>query len=168
MTIAIRQASPADAPILAPLLDAYRQFYGQPADLARAHAWLRERLERGESVVLAAEREGMPVGFAQLFPTFSSVRTARVWILNDLFVSPQARRGGVARALLDAAADHARHLGAAYITLETMRDNTPARALYRAAGWQEEQTQWYTVAFGPVAPDQESASHADAPEDAHG
>lgn len=165
MTIAIRQASSSDAAILAPLLDAYRQFYGQPGDLPRAREWLRERLERGESVVLVAERPGVPVGFAQLFPTFSSVRTARVWILNDLFVSPQARRAGVARSLLDAAAGFARQQGAAYITLETMRDNAAARALYRAAGWHEEETQWYTVVFGSPASVNDPTAHAGAPQD---
>jgi peptide chain release factor 1 len=60
------------------------------------------------------------------------VRTARLWLLNDLFVAEHARRSGVARALLDAAVAFAREQGAAGLMLETMRDNAPARALYRA------------------------------------
>jgi len=78
---------------------------------------------------------------------FSSVRTARTWLLNDLYVDASARRSGVARALLDAAADFAREDGAAGISLETMRDNAPARALYRAAGWHEDESQWYSLGF---------------------
>lgn len=78
---------------------------------------------------------------------FSSVRTARTWILNDLFVREDARRGGVARALLDTAAQFARDDGAAGITLETSRDNAPARALYLAAGWNEDASQWYSLSL---------------------
>lgn len=143
----IRRATTADLPALAPLFDAYRRFYGQPGDLARADAFLRERLQRDESVVLLAERDGAAIGFTQLYTMFSSVRTARLWILNDLFVAEHARRAGLARALLDAAAAFARETGARGIMLETSHDNLPARALYRAAGWNEDASQWYSLAF---------------------
>ena len=143
---AIRRATDADIARVAPLFDAYRSFYGQPSDIARADAFLRERLARGESALLLAERDGEALGFTQLYPLFSSVRTARLWLLNDLFVADSARRQGVARGLLDAAAAFAREQGAAGLMLETGRDNHPARALYRAAGWHEDATQWYSLA----------------------
>ena len=147
-TVSTRRAGPQDLDALAALFDAYRGFYGQPSDVARARDWLRTRMRVGESVVLVAERDGAIVGFTQLYPMFSSVRIARTWILNDLFVDEAARRGGVARALLDAAAAFAREDGAAGISLETTRDNAAARALYRAAGWSEDDTQWYSVSLG--------------------
>ncbi|QNU14581.1 GNAT family N-acetyltransferase [Thermomonas sp. XSG] len=147
MTISISRAGPADLDALAALFDAYRQFYGQPSDPALARQWLRERLRFGESTVLLAKRAGSTVGFVQLYPMFSSVRTAKTWILNDLYVDTGARRQGVARALLDAAAMFAREDGAAGIALETSRDNAAARALYLAAGWQEDATQWYSLAL---------------------
>ena len=143
----VRRASPADLDAIALLFDAYRQFYGQPADLPRAGEFLRERMARGDSVLLLAERAGAVAGFTQLYPLFSSVRTARLWLLNDLFVAAGARRAGLARALLDAAAGFAREDGACAITLETARDNATARALYRAAGWHEEASQWYSFAL---------------------
>ena len=146
-TLSTRRAGPQDLDALAVLFDAYRGFYGQPSDVARARDWLRTRMRVGESVVLVAERGGGIVGFTQLYPMFSSVRTERTWILNDLFVSEAARRGGVARALLDAAVEFARASGAAGISLETTRDNDSARALYRAAGWSEDDTQWYSVSL---------------------
>ncbi|ODU50783.1 MAG: GNAT family N-acetyltransferase [Lysobacteraceae bacterium SCN 69-48] len=145
MTTTISRAGPADLDALALLFDAYRQFYGQPSDAAAARDWLRSRLRVGESMVLVARRGADMVGFVQLYPMFSSVRLARTWILNDLYVLPTNRRGGVARALMDAAADFARADGAAGISLETTRDNAPARALYRAAGWHEDATQWYSL-----------------------
>jgi len=144
---AIRRATLEDLDLVAPLFDAYRRFYAQPADLVRARNYLRERLSRDESVILLAMRDDRPAGFTQLYPMFSSVRTARTWILNDLFVAEHARRTGTARALLDAAADFARADGAVGLSLETMRDNAPARALYRAAGWHEDETQWYSLSL---------------------
>lgn len=148
MTLRVRRAEPQDIEAVAPLFDAYRGFYGQPSDLARARDWLRARMDAGESVVLMAERDGDAVGFIQLYPMFTSVGTARTWILNDLYVDAAARRGGVARALLDAATDFARKDGARSIVLETTRDNAAARALYRNAGWNEDQTQWYSLSLG--------------------
>jgi ribosomal protein S18 acetylase RimI-like enzyme len=145
MDTTIRRASAADLDALVPLFDAYRMFYAQPSDPVRARDFLAERFANGESAVLVAERGPSAIGFTQLYPIFSSVRTARTWLLNDLFVAEGARRGGVARALLDAAAAFAREQGAAGVMLETTRDNGPARALYRAAGWNEDESQWYSL-----------------------
>jgi|SRR5690606_24713415 len=144
MDTCIRRATVADLDALVPLFDAYRVFYAQASDPVRARDFLSDRLANAESVVLLAERGASAVGFTQLYPIFSSVRTAQTWLLNDLFVTDGARRGGVARALLDAAVAFAREHGAAGLMLETTRDNAPARALYRAAGWNEDETQWYS------------------------
>jgi len=145
--VSIRRATGADLDAIAPLFDAYRQFYGQPPDLQRARDWLRERLQRNESIVLIAERDRAAIGFTQLYPSLSSVRTARTWLLNDLYVAANARRSGAARALLDAAVQFARDDGAAGIALETAHDNAPARALYVAAGWHEESNRWYSLSL---------------------
>lgn len=135
MSLAIARAGLADLDDLAPLFDGYRRFYGQPADLPRAAAFLRARLEADESVIFLARLDGAAVGFTQLYPVWTSVRTARAWLLNDLFVTPQARGHGVARALLDAAREHGRATGARYLQLETARDNVAAQRLYAAHGW---------------------------------
>jgi ribosomal protein S18 acetylase RimI-like enzyme len=137
MTITIRPATRADLTALAPLFDAYRVFYAQPSDLARARDFLSERFEHGDSALLLATDDGLAAGFVQLYPMFSSVRTRRLWILNDLFVASDARRHGVARALLDAARAFAHERGALRLELETTRDNAHAQALYRSAGWRE-------------------------------
>jgi ribosomal protein S18 acetylase RimI-like enzyme len=136
----IRLATPADVPALAPLLDAYRQFYEQTAAPAQARAYLQGRLERGESVVLlaappAAGSAAPPVGFCQLYPTFCSVALAPIYCLYDLFVVPSARRGGVARALMLAAERHAAGTGAVRLDLSTARTNRAAQALYESLGW---------------------------------
>ena len=138
MDTTIRRASAADLDALVPLFDAYRVFYAQPSDPVRARDFLAERFANGESAVLVAERGRSTVGFTQLYPIFSSVRTARTWLLNDLFVSASARRRGVAAALLRAAADQARALGAASLSLSTALDNAPAQALYESLGWRRD------------------------------
>ena len=64
---AIHTAIPEDAALIAPLFDAYRQFYEQPADADAALAFITARLERGESVILLARRpDGSALGFCQL------------------------------------------------------------------------------------------------------
>lgn len=135
----IRQAALHDLNTVSVLFDAYRQFYGQPADLARARDFLAERLAHGESVILlACDAAGSGLGFVQMYPLFSSVRTLRTWLLNDLFVALQARRKGVAAALLRTAAQHAREHGVADLSLSTALDNAPAQALYESLGWQRD------------------------------
>ena len=73
----VRRAGMQDLDALAALFDAYRQFYAQPPDLARARAFLGERMVRDESVLLLAEHADAAAGFVQLYPLFSSVRTGR-------------------------------------------------------------------------------------------
>ncbi|MGH8079891.1 MAG: GNAT family N-acetyltransferase [Lysobacter sp.] len=137
MSPSVRRASPDDLDLLAPLFDRYRHFYTQRNDEAVSRAFIDQRLHRGDSVLLLAALDGADgAGFTQLYPTFSSVRAQRVWVLNDLFVETHARRRGVAQALLSAAADFARADGAARLELETNHDNHTAQTLYEATGWQ--------------------------------
>ena len=138
-SITIRQAVLADLDAVVILFDGYRQFYGHASDAEAARIFLQARFEHGQSVVLLAELQGQAVGFTQLYPSFSSVSMARVFVLNDLFVAPTARRLGVGEALLTAAADHARQLGAVRLSLTTDVQNLPAQALYESMGWARDQ-----------------------------
>ena len=136
MTFTIRAASTADLAVVAPLFDAYRGFYGRAPDPALAARFVGERLQRRDSIILiAVDDAGTGGGFAQLYPTFSSVRAAPVAILNDLFVAPEARRQGLGRALLDASVTAARDSGAVLVKLSTALTNLPAQRLYESAGW---------------------------------
>lgn len=143
----VSRATLDDLPVLVPLFDAYRVFYRQPSDPAVAHAFLRARIEWAESVILlAADARGKALGFTQLYPCFSSVSAGRVWILNDLYVEPETRRHGVAKALVKAAHAHAIATGALRVTLSTARDNIQARALYESLGYTLE-TSMFDYAF---------------------
>jgi ribosomal protein S18 acetylase RimI-like enzyme len=106
--VTIRRADVEDLDLVAPLFDTYRRFYGMTGDPEAARRFLRERIERNESVVFVASENGNAVGFTQLYPSFSSGAMARIFILNDLFVAPEARRFGVGSALLRKAAEFGR------------------------------------------------------------
>ena len=141
--VAVRQATILDLDLLAPLFDAYRQFYRKPSDLGLAHRFLLERFQHNESIVfLALRQDGSALGFTQLFPTFSSVSAARILILNDLFVVPEARRMRVGSLLLSAAASFGRAVGAVRLMLSTEVTNEAAQALYETEGWTR-QTDFY-------------------------
>ncbi|MEO6800181.1 MAG: GNAT family N-acetyltransferase [Rhodanobacter sp.] len=140
MSFHIRLAARSDLDTLVPLFDAYRQFYRQAANPGRARSFLAGRLALHDSqILLARDETGLGIGFTQLYPLFSSVRAVRTYLLNDLFVAEATRRQGVARALLIAAADHARELGAVSLSLSTALDNLPAQRLYESVGWQRDQ-----------------------------
>jgi GNAT superfamily N-acetyltransferase len=149
MVFTVRQATIHDLDIVAPLFDGYRQFYGEPTDVALARRFLHDRFHHQQSVVLlAVDDEGQGIGFTQLYPLFSSVRAARTYLLNDLFVAPQARRHGVAVALMREAADFARTVGALGMSLSTAHTNEPAQRLYESLGWKrDEHFREYSLAF---------------------
>jgi GNAT superfamily N-acetyltransferase len=134
-TILVRQAVLADLDDLAALFDQYRQFQGKSTNFAAGRAFLHERFNHGESVAFLATSEEQPLGFAQLFPSFSSTALSRVFILNDLFVAHTGRRLGVASALLAAAESYAWSFGACRVSLNVARVNVSAQELYQARGW---------------------------------
>lgn len=136
--VRVNRVGLGDVERLVPLFDAYRQFYHLPSDPDAARTFLSDRLARGESTIFVAEVDATAVGFVQLYPTFSSLSMKPWWILNDLYVIPEARGRGVASLLLARAKELARETGADGIGLETARDN-PAQKLYEAKGWKRDE-----------------------------
>jgi ribosomal protein S18 acetylase RimI-like enzyme len=134
----ILQATPADVGDVAPLFDAYRQFYGKPPDVEASRRFLFARLSKNESVLFLARQGAQVVGFVNLYPVFSSVNLTRQWILNDLFVAPEARKLGVGRALTERARQLAEATQANGLALETAIDNHAAQKLYESLGWRRD------------------------------
>lgn len=122
---------------VAALFDAYRVFYTQPSDPVAARTFIECRMNDGDSVIFLALDSGdnRPLGFAQLYPSHSSVAMRRLWILNDLYVDEAGRRRGVGKALIERARQHAGETGAKGLVLETAIDNVPAQKLYEQNGW---------------------------------
>ena len=124
---------------VAKLFDSYRTFYQQESEIDRARMFIKDRLEKEDSVIfLALTCDSMPIeafGFTQLYPSFSSVSTKRLWILNDLYVAEKARKFGVAKALMETARNFALKTVSKGLILETSMDNKPAQALYESIGY---------------------------------
>jgi len=125
--------------LLVSVFDDYRRFYGQPSDPASARQFLADRLERRDSVIFFASQGSgsrqVALGFTQLYPSFSSVWMRRIWILNDLFVTPHARRQGIGKRLIERAVQLAAETRARGLALATAHDNAPAQALYERIGF---------------------------------
>ncbi len=138
----VSRAGLADIEQLVPLFDGYRQFYEQPSEPDRVRAFLTDRLRNQDGVIFLGrvDAKGPAIGFTQLYPTFSSVSIGRAFILNDLFVSPEARGHGIGAALLLRAAEFGRETGALYLELETATTNVTAQRLYEKLGWKRETT----------------------------
>lgn len=134
----IRRASVEHLDALVPLFDAYRQFYRQPSAPEQAYRFLLDRFEHKESIIFLALTETAAIGFTQLYPSFSSAAMSRIFILNDLFVAPEARRRGAGTALLQAAAEYGRRAGAVRLVLSTELTNTGAQSVYEKAGWKRD------------------------------
>jgi ribosomal protein S18 acetylase RimI-like enzyme len=139
-TITIERATVSELDALVALFEGYRTFYGCPLDANATRAFLSQRIANGESAILLAKDGARAIGFVQLYPAFSSLKLKRAWILNDLFVHPEHRGRGVARALMDAARRLAHETDAASLFLETAHDNAPARALYESLGYRVDHT----------------------------
>lgn len=131
----IRAMEEADLPQLTDLFDQYRVFYRQPSDKTAVRSFLHQRLSRSDSAIIGAIVHDVIVGFAQLYPSYTSVGLGRLWILNDLYVTEDARRRGVGTALMHAAQEYAELTGAVRMALATEVTNKKAQKLYENLGW---------------------------------
>ena len=140
----IRTATPEDIDSLVALIDGYRQFYRQPSDPEGARHFLARRFERDDAhLLIALDESGAAIGFVQLFPVPSTTSLGTRWILNDLFVVPEARRSGTGSALLQAARALAVEHDVPQLMLRTQTDNMTAQSRYQALGWQRDEA-FYT------------------------
>ena len=140
--MAIRPAADSDLPALMPLLRGYCDFYeAAPTDdgLERmARALIAASEEEGFLLVAEDEDSGDVVGFAACGWKWSSLRGARIVVLEDLFIATDARGRGHADALIAATADAARRHDAPAVTWLTRHDNHRARAVYDRVGGRAE------------------------------
>lgn len=135
--VKVYKASLEHLPQLVPLFDKYRIFYQQGSDLQGAEKFLQERLSNNESIVFLADMDGKPVGFTQLYTSFSSVSMKPTYILNDLYVDETYRKKGVGEALLKKAKELCKENNFKGLALETAIDN-PAQKLYERLGWKKD------------------------------
>ena len=97
--------------------------------------FIRERLEKEDSIIFVAVHRKRMAGFIQLYPSYSSISMKRAWILNDLYVIPEARQEGVGQKLISAAIHLCEKTNANSLSLQTAPDNDRARKLYEKNGF---------------------------------
>jgi GNAT superfamily N-acetyltransferase len=127
---------------LLPLIAAYQRFYEvEEIDEARNRAFFRRFLAPSEDgLLLGARHEGPLVGYACLYWHFSSLEAVESVLMNDLYVTEDARGEGVGRALIEATAEVARERGAPFVEWATAPDNHTAQRLYDSTG--AERSEW--------------------------
>ncbi|AOZ92301.1 GNAT family N-acetyltransferase [Paenibacillus crassostreae] len=133
----VSQATINDLNELSVIFDLYRVFYEQVSNQEEARQFLFDRFEHAESIIHIAREssDNQIVGFAQLYPTFSSLSMMRSWVLNDLYVIEEYRKKGVAKELLHHVQDFAIKTRAKGIALSTGHDNKKAQSLYEFLGY---------------------------------
>lgn len=136
MPCEIRPAVRDDVPTLLELIGALADYERLPGEVAVDAGLLERHLfgERPVAEALLAEVGGEAVGYALFFPTFSTfLGRPGIW-LEDLFVLPARRRGGVGRALLAHVARLAVARGCGRLEWSALDWNEPALAFYRGLG----------------------------------
>ena len=89
--------------------------------------------------IAMADDEEKILGFIQLFPSMSSLSLKPIWVLNDIYVVPEARRQLVADRLILKARELAHAQGAFGLRASTRKDNDVGHELYRSIGFQDDQ-----------------------------
>ncbi len=140
-----------------PLIADYQRFYEvEDVSEERNRAFFRRFIfPSDDGLMLAAWNdeddpdEAAPLGYACLYWFFSSTRAAETVLMNDLFVTPEARGQGVGRGLIDAGLETTRKRGAAHLEWATAPDNKTAQRLYDSTG--AEQSTWLTYEIAAAA-----------------
>ena len=130
----IRRANESDLGTLRELWTAFQREVPEPAwvdvDEGEELAEIAELVR--DEVALLAEDDGTPLGYA-----LARRRGSRLGRLTDLYVVPEARGRGVARALTREVVRILREQGLEHVDLQVVASNASARALYARWGFTE-------------------------------
>lgn len=132
----IRPAVRDDVPLLIELIVALADYERLRDEVVLDAALLETHLfgERPAAEAVIAEVDGEAVGFALFFPSFSTfLGRPGIW-LEDLFVLPERRGGGIGRALLAHLAGLVVERGCGRLEWSALDWNEPALAFYRELG----------------------------------
>lgn len=144
--VAVRRAVAADGPAFLALVRELADYERIPGPTPDAEARLLEEAfgagARRRFDLLVAEREGRVVGYAVLVEQYSTFRAKPVLYLEDLYVTPAARRAGVARALMREVAREAVARGCARVSWVVLDWNGGAQRFYEGLG-AERQAEWW-------------------------
>ena len=133
--LTVRPIAWGDREAWQPLWDGYNAFYGRsgptalPAEITET-TWARFFDEDEPVHALVAERGGRLVGIVHYLFHRSTTMIGLNCYLQDLFTDPEARGGGIGRALIEAVYERARAAGSTRVYWQTHETNQTARRLY--------------------------------------
>jgi GNAT superfamily N-acetyltransferase len=133
----VERVTEADLDDLLALMRGYCDFYEadtpDEALLALSRALVADPDHEGVQLI-ARDDAGRAVGFATVYWTWQTLAASRLAVMNDLFVTADARGTGLADTLIAACVDEARAKGATSLSWQTAKDNHRAQKLYDRIG----------------------------------
>jgi GNAT superfamily N-acetyltransferase len=135
-SVALRPATRADASTILGLIRGIAEYERLAHEVEATEARLRQHGFGSRRIfeAILAERDGRAVGFALFFFTFSTFTGRPTLYLEDLFVVPEERRGGIGSQLLARLAQIAVERECGRMEWSVLDWNTPARDLYFKLG----------------------------------
>jgi GNAT superfamily N-acetyltransferase len=149
----IASVTPDDLDALLPLVRAYCDFYETaPTDAALldlSRALIADPGREGIQLIARDERS-QAVGFATVFWSWDTTEGARIGIMNDLYVAPEARGTGLADRLIAECVERCRARGASRLEWLTGPENVRAQAVYARVHGEREPWLVYTLGVPPA------------------
>lgn len=91
-------------------------------------------IQAGQARFLVALHREIPLGMLMFYAGYDLESAASGAHLGDVYVTPQARRRGVARAMIETMARIVREEGGQWVSLTVLEENEVARGLYERLG----------------------------------
>jgi GNAT superfamily N-acetyltransferase len=136
MSLRIRPGELRDVPVIAELIRGLARYEKLEHEVVMTEEKLTDSLfgERRYAETLIAEENGEPIGFALFFHNYSTFLAQPGIYLEDLFVLPDRRGGGVGRALLERLAGLAVERGCGRLEWAVLDWNVDAIKFYERLG----------------------------------
>ena len=134
----IRACTIDDLEQLVPAFDKYRQFYRQESQPEKVKDFLKLLIKEEKSQIFLSCEDDELTGFVQLYPSFSSIGLAPIWVLNDFFIFGGSNRRDIAKGFLDAAKMLCEASKALRIEVTTRKENHRLHKIYRDYGFEKD------------------------------
>jgi len=134
--LVLRNAAREDVPVLLELIRGLAE-YEKLTHICVADEESIDDILFGEGTTaeaLVAEYDGEPVGFALFFHNFSTFLGRRGIYIEDIYVKPEARRGGIGKAILQHIIRLANERGCGRVEWSCLNWNEPAISFYKGIG----------------------------------
>ncbi len=134
----IRTCNINDLEKLTPLFDDYRQHFKQTAAPDAVGAFLKQRILNEDVKIYLAQSGDDLHGFVVLYPSFSSIGLAPIWILNDFYLKSGNNKRLMAKQLLDKISEDCKETGAIRVEVTTRKENHKLHKLYKDYGFEKD------------------------------